>query len=554
MSLRPNLLFLVLLAPSPLANAQDCNGNGVDDAIDLVLGTSLDCNQNGLPDECDTCSGDITLIDFEGFAELTPIGAQYASEGVTFGLLGDPALPIICTEGLPNVGFSGAGVDAPLAGLAALTDPDDNQEYDLEILFDPPVFDVSLFLIDIDASDEVEVRTYSGATLLATTGLAAGEEGTGNGFGSFLQLAGADVTRVEVEFLDGGQGWALDDLSFKRATGTTGCNSLLRVSQESAPGAGDFDAGLVGFVEVFETSSPVESLYSYDFPFSDSYNGSLISLGADDTNLVFKQTADEGLCLFVVHDKPDDGDGGRAEMRFTLAGDPDGAAIVAYDDPVGGDNDEFVGNPGENLFTARWSWSSCCTDGLVLGDLEDAFELILAFEDVNGSSSTPPIEGMFNWIVHSADGVQRELALEEGRRVRIDTVPGPCPLALEPDLVDLSLSAGGTQALSLDAGTENAFGLYFLLGSITGTQPGLNLGSVVLPLNPGPYFQLTLVEPNNALIAGQVGFLDAAGTATASLTVPPGTAATFAGLVVHHAFTLLSTPFVSNPCPARLVP
>ncbi len=35
----------------------DCNGNGVDDTLDLSSGTSADCNGNGVPDECDLASG-----------------------------------------------------------------------------------------------------------------------------------------------------------------------------------------------------------------------------------------------------------------------------------------------------------------------------------------------------------------------------------------------------------------------------------------------------------------------------------------------------------------
>ncbi len=35
----------------------DCNGNGVDDSIDIASGTSQDCNGNGMPDECDLDSG-----------------------------------------------------------------------------------------------------------------------------------------------------------------------------------------------------------------------------------------------------------------------------------------------------------------------------------------------------------------------------------------------------------------------------------------------------------------------------------------------------------------
>lgn len=31
----------------------DCNGNGVEDAVDIALGTSGDINANAIPDECE---------------------------------------------------------------------------------------------------------------------------------------------------------------------------------------------------------------------------------------------------------------------------------------------------------------------------------------------------------------------------------------------------------------------------------------------------------------------------------------------------------------------
>jgi len=39
------------VGPEPLPN--DCNGNGVLDAVDVAEGTSEDCNENGVPDECE---------------------------------------------------------------------------------------------------------------------------------------------------------------------------------------------------------------------------------------------------------------------------------------------------------------------------------------------------------------------------------------------------------------------------------------------------------------------------------------------------------------------
>jgi hypothetical protein len=548
----PSALLLGTALSTPLL-AQDCNNNGVDDAIDLVTGTSFDCNKNGIPDECDACAGDITLITFEGFPELTPIGDQYAAEGVTFSLIGSEDLPIICTEGAPNVAFSGAGADAPLAGANGLCDADGGPAIPIAIDFDPPVTFASLFVIDIDSNDAVELRAFNGNTLVQTQGASTGEEGTGNGVGTFFQFNVGEITRIEVEFVSDGLGWAIDDVSFRRPSATSNCTSLVRVAQESAPGLGDFDSNILGFIEVFPTTTPVESLYSYDFPFNDSFNGTLFPLDTNDTNLALIQTGDNGLSLFVIHDKAEDNSGGRAEMRIEINGDPDGSEIVLRDDP-NDNSDTYTGDAGDSVFTGRWNWDNCCTDGFVLGDIEGSWEIVASFSDVNGSSSTPVFSGMFNWVMQSADGNNIEMVLEEDRRIRLDQIPGPCPLSLTPNVLDVSLSAGGAQVMSLDAGPAYAGQIYFLLGTITGTQPGVNLGEVTLPLNPGPYFQLTLGSPGGSFLTGQVGFLNAAGQGTAALSLPAGSSASLAGLTAHHAFTLLAEPFVSNPCPVRLVP
>ncbi|MEQ8767346.1 MAG: choice-of-anchor B family protein [Planctomycetota bacterium] len=43
----------------------DCNGNGIDDTVDIGNGTSQDCNQNGQPDECESLSV-LTISDDKG--------------------------------------------------------------------------------------------------------------------------------------------------------------------------------------------------------------------------------------------------------------------------------------------------------------------------------------------------------------------------------------------------------------------------------------------------------------------------------------------------------
>lgn len=45
----------------------DCNNNGIDDAEDILLGTSLDTNSNGIPDECEDCNNNGILDDEDIF-------------------------------------------------------------------------------------------------------------------------------------------------------------------------------------------------------------------------------------------------------------------------------------------------------------------------------------------------------------------------------------------------------------------------------------------------------------------------------------------------------
>ncbi|MBK9119179.1 MAG: S8 family serine peptidase [Phycisphaerales bacterium] len=53
----------------------DCNGNGFNDHVDLLNGTSLDLNGDGIPDECqapETCPGDANGDGVVNFADISP--------------------------------------------------------------------------------------------------------------------------------------------------------------------------------------------------------------------------------------------------------------------------------------------------------------------------------------------------------------------------------------------------------------------------------------------------------------------------------------------------
>lgn len=107
---------------------------------------------------------------------------------------------------------------------------------------------------------------------------------------------------------------------------------------------------------------------------------------------------------------------------------------------------------------------------------------------------------------------------------------------LEVDVTSISLAAGGTAQLMLDAGSAFAGKAYVVLGSNTGTSPGVFGRGVHIDLNNGRYFQQTLNNPTFSLFTDFRGNLDASGRATASVQVPPGFNPALAGTTIAHAF------------------
>ena len=62
----------------------DCNGNGWDDFIDILTGTSTDFNGNGIPDECEglgdlNCDGAVDFFDIDPFVLAVTDSAGYAA-------------------------------------------------------------------------------------------------------------------------------------------------------------------------------------------------------------------------------------------------------------------------------------------------------------------------------------------------------------------------------------------------------------------------------------------------------------------------------------------
>jgi len=128
---------------------------------------------------------------------------------------------------------------------------------------------------------------------------------------------------------------------------------------------------------------------------------------------------------------------------------------------------------------------------------------------------------------------------------------------LAQDVPSVRVTRSEVVVLMLDAGAVNAGSFYALLGSFSGTRPGLPLPPVTLPLNFDPYLTFLAGNPNG-LIGNSMGLLDAAGRATATLygSRLPREAA---GALVHHAYLVFAPglsgfAMASNAVPMTWLP
>lgn len=163
------------------------------------------------------------------------------------------------------------------------------------------------------------------------------------------------------------------------------------------------------------------------------------------------------------------------------------------------------------------------------------------------------------YVVDVVSGTLSQLALSGAGDVRGAAVQFIPPILGTPD--QISLAAGGTQTITMTPGSEHAGRFCLLLGTVSGTAPGILVEGKTLPLNVDIYFLSTLTSPNVPPLAGSFTTLDAFGAATASFTLPPLTNPALAGLSANHAYvvldlqpTLLSVPFVSPALAVELAP
>ncbi len=383
------------------------------------------------------------VIDFEEFPEDEKITDQYSGLGVWFSTVNDSARPpIIAKEGNPRRAFSTSGAnDTPMSsGSAGLTDPvlnDYAAPSDLQMVFNPPVTRVQTYAIDIDSSDTFTLRAFYQGVQVGVGSVNSGSTGAGDGKSVLVSVSAANIDRVVIEprsTSGNTMGWAMDFLVFTRSCQVEVCPpALVRVSQESAAGVGDFDSHILGYTGYFLTGTDAKSIYAYDVPDDSSYNGPLFTPVKNRSHILLATTTDAGVLghevsLFVVNDEPysNANGGGRAEMKVQTTGDCAFNAFAVKDDPTADDaSDVYTGAPGDCTFTVRQNYSAENSDGFAIRGLDVDGSVYLSFTNVDNNASTLSFKDLDSWAVHSPDGSDIMLDLKEDRRVRLDLVP-PC--------------------------------------------------------------------------------------------------------------------------------
>ncbi|MCC6428744.1 MAG: hypothetical protein IT435_18220 [Phycisphaerales bacterium] len=381
-----------------------------------------------------------SIVDFEEFPEGEEITTQYGGLGLTFANITRPTKPpIIAREGAPIRGFVGGGDDSPMAsGDAGLTDPMVNGNYnvasDLEIRFAPIANRVQIYVTDLDGNDVVTIRAYRNGVEVASDSESAPANDAGNGKSVLLAVAAPEIDRVVIEPRSSNTtiGWAMDFLVFTRSCSVEVCPpARIRVSQESAPGAGDFAENVLGFTGYYLTATDAKSIYAYGVPDEHSYNGPLFTPIKNRSHILLATTTDGAILgheasLFIIHDEPysNANGGGKAELKVETTGDCSRNARTVSDD-VSADGDSYTVSSDSCIFTSKHDWTLENSDGLAISGLDVDGSVYISFTNVDNNPNSPAIQNLDSWAVYSPDGSAISLVLQEGRRVKLDLVP-PC--------------------------------------------------------------------------------------------------------------------------------
>lgn len=236
------------------------------------------------------------------------------------------------------------------------------------------------------------------------------------------------------------------------------------------------------------------------------------------------------------------------ELTGTANGSEFGSAVCGLDDWDGDGWDDFaVGVPhGSVGGEARiYSGANFQLIGMQVGAMGDDLGYSVTnlgelYRDGRGCLAIGN-PGFFN------GGRQGEVRILHGPRTGANAAP-----FLDATPAMIAVGTGGTQNLTLLAGPLHGGRPYFMLSTLSGSDPGAFYSGSWIPLNPDPWTSLVISNANAWPFLGFFGVLDAQGGAQAAFVVPPGVPS---GLRLHHvylAFAGQELRVVSNIAPLDL--
>ena len=184
--------------------------------------------------------------------------------------------------------------------------------------------------------------------------------------------------------------------------------SLIRVSQESAPGAGDFNSNILGFVTSHDGSGQTAAqIYAYGA--NNSYNGTIVP-AVNNTQQTFFVRTSTGLAFFHILDAIGGGLAGTGALLFTVSNDT--VSVLVQDDAG-----EIVLGGGGTTVTGTFTFGNNAMDGVAFGTLD-------GFWSVDASNTAAPTGLAGGWRIVGANQTIN-VSQTVGRRVRFEAVPEP---------------------------------------------------------------------------------------------------------------------------------
>ncbi len=522
-------------------------------------------------DEFGSSSARLGDIDGDGFDDFI-VGAPNASAlvplgGVALVYSGQSGALIHEIQGNAPFGFLGCAV-----GPAGDYDGDGYPEFLVGARGD-----------DKKGSNAGAVRVYSGKT--GTLFVLALGDSAGDAFGSSIGVLGdADGDGVDdiVVGMPGSDALVIDGGGFRVFSGRTATvifdyyGDVLGERLGSAVSSvGDIDGdGLddilasssqssVGVVHAISSGTQQRYLELRGDPSGDGFGSSLALIGdvngdgRDDlaVGAPLANTSVPGGAVFLFSGL----DG--SEFRFVAgdtAGDMFGKSVAPAGDVDGDGHADFaVGIPYRDR-----------VDGVTLTDAGEVRVYSGAKGSVLFKVSGQSSGGLYGWSLTNIGDANRDGVIDLVAGAVLDdrgvTQAGTAEviamrmLSLSVDAHLISLSAGGTQTMTIDLDPSMAGQLYWIVGGHSGTYPGVPTSAGHLFLNPDDYSTLTIATPKAGVVSPPIGGLDVNGDAFPRIDIPAGTDPAFVGATLYHAAAIYdSTTFelelVTNTVPITAV-